>query len=65
VVEIEGEVQRGELQRMLPRPAHRGRRVLPESGIDVAIRNREFESDSAITVRRLAETQHAPAASPQ
>lgn len=37
---------------------------LLESGIDVAIRNREFESDSAITVRRLAETKRVPAASP-
>ncbi len=38
---------------------------LLESGIDVAIRNREFESDSAITVRRLAETKRVLAASPQ
>ncbi len=38
---------------------------LLESGIDVAVRNREFESDSAITVRRLAETKRVPAASPQ
>jgi len=38
---------------------------LLESGIDVAIRNREFENDSAITVRRLAETKRVPAASPQ
>jgi DNA-binding transcriptional LysR family regulator len=38
---------------------------LVESGIDVAIRNREFEDDSAITVRRLAETKRVLAASPQ
>ena len=38
---------------------------LLENGIDVAIRNREFENDSAITVRRLAETQRMLAASPQ
>jgi DNA-binding transcriptional LysR family regulator len=38
---------------------------LIESGIDVAIRNREFEGDSALTVRRLAETQRVLAASPQ
>ncbi len=38
---------------------------LMESGIDVAIRNREFEDDSAITVRRLAETKRVLAASPQ
>ena len=38
---------------------------LLENGIDVAIRNREFESDSAITVRRLAETKRVLAASPQ
>jgi DNA-binding transcriptional LysR family regulator len=38
---------------------------LLDSGIDVAIRNREFESDSAITVRRLAETKRVLAASPQ
>jgi DNA-binding transcriptional LysR family regulator len=37
---------------------------LLESGIDVAIRNLEFESDSAITVRRLAETKRVLAASP-
>jgi DNA-binding transcriptional LysR family regulator len=37
---------------------------LLESGIDVAIRNREFEVDSAITVRRLAGTRRVPAASP-
>jgi DNA-binding transcriptional LysR family regulator len=38
---------------------------LLENNIDVAIRNREFESDSAITVRRLAETKRVLAASPQ
>jgi DNA-binding transcriptional LysR family regulator len=38
---------------------------LIENGIDVAIRNREFEGDSAITVRRLAETRRVLAASPQ
>jgi DNA-binding transcriptional LysR family regulator len=38
---------------------------LLEGGIDVAIRNREFENDSAITVRRLAETKRVLAASPQ
>lgn len=38
---------------------------LLENGIDVAIRNREFEGDSAITVRRLAETRRVLAASPQ
>ncbi len=38
---------------------------LLDSGIDVAIRNREFENDSAITVRRLAETKRVLAASPQ
>lgn len=38
---------------------------LLESGIDVAIRTREFEVDSAITVRRLAETKRVLAASPQ
>ena len=37
---------------------------LLDSGIDVAIRNREFEDDSAITVRRLAETRRVLAASP-
>ena len=31
----------------------------------MAIRNREFENDSAITVRRLAETKRVLAASPQ
>lgn len=38
---------------------------LIENGIDVAIRNREFEGDSALTVRRLAETERVLAASPQ
>jgi DNA-binding transcriptional LysR family regulator len=38
---------------------------LLENGIDVAVRNREFETDSAITVRRLAETKRVLAASPQ
>jgi len=38
---------------------------LLEHGIDVAIRNREFESESGITVRRLAETQRVLAASPR
>ena len=38
---------------------------LLENGIDVAVRNREFENDSAITVRRLAETKRVIAASPQ
>jgi DNA-binding transcriptional LysR family regulator len=38
---------------------------LLENGIDIAIRNREFETDSAITVRRLAETKRVLAASPQ
>jgi DNA-binding transcriptional LysR family regulator len=38
---------------------------LLDSGIDVAIRNREFESDSSITVRRLAQTKRVLAASPQ
>lgn len=35
-----------------------------EAGIDVAIRTREFESDSSITVRKLAETRRVLAASP-
>lgn len=35
-----------------------------EAGIDVAIRTREHESDSGITVRRLAETRRVLAASP-
>lgn len=37
---------------------------LLESGVDVAIRNREFESEAGITVRRLAQTQRVLAASP-
>jgi len=37
---------------------------LLDNGIDVAVRNREFENDSAITVRRLAETKRVLAASP-
>jgi DNA-binding transcriptional LysR family regulator len=35
-----------------------------EAGIDVAIRTREYEDDSSITVRRLAETRRVLAASP-
>lgn len=35
-----------------------------ENGIDVAIRTREFEPDSNITIRRLAETRRILAASP-
>lgn len=35
-----------------------------EAGIDVAIRTREHEADSGITVRRLAETRRVLAASP-
>ena len=38
---------------------------LLDSGIDVAIRTREFEADSNITVRRLAETRRILAASAQ
>jgi len=38
---------------------------LIENGIDVAIRTREVEADSNITVRRLAETRRLLAASPQ
>lgn len=37
---------------------------LIENGIDVAIRTREFENDSNITVRRLGETRRVLAASP-
>ncbi len=37
---------------------------LIDSGIDVAIRTREFEPDSNITIRRLAETRRILAASP-
>lgn len=36
-----------------------------EAGIDVAIRTREHEADSSITVRRLAETPRVLAASPR
>lgn len=36
-----------------------------DAGIDVAIRTREHESDSGITVRRLAETPRVLAASPR
>jgi DNA-binding transcriptional LysR family regulator len=35
-----------------------------EAGIDVAIRTREYESDSGITVRRLAQTRRVIAGSP-
>ncbi len=35
-----------------------------DNGIDVAIRTREYEPDSAITIRRLAETRRILAASP-
>jgi DNA-binding transcriptional LysR family regulator len=35
-----------------------------EAGIDVAIRTKEYETDSGITVRRLAETRRVLAASP-
>jgi DNA-binding transcriptional LysR family regulator len=38
---------------------------LIENGIDVAIRTREVENDSNITVRRLAQTRRLLAASPQ
>jgi DNA-binding transcriptional LysR family regulator len=38
---------------------------LLENGIDVAIRTREVEADSNITVRRLAETKRLLAATPQ
>jgi DNA-binding transcriptional LysR family regulator len=37
---------------------------LIDSQIDVAVRNREFEPDSAITIRRLARTRRVLAASP-
>jgi DNA-binding transcriptional LysR family regulator len=37
---------------------------LIDNGIDVAIRTKEFESDSNITVRKLAETRRILAASP-
>ncbi|SDC02169.1 transcriptional regulator, LysR family [Cupriavidus sp. YR651] len=36
-----------------------------DSGIDLAIRTREFEPDSNLTVRRLAETRRVLAASPR
>ncbi|MFM2088864.1 MAG: transcriptional regulator [Pseudomonadota bacterium] len=35
-----------------------------EAGIDIAIRTREYEPDSSVTVRRLAETRRVLAASP-
>lgn len=38
---------------------------LIENGIDLAIRTREYEANSNITVRRLAETRRILAASPQ
>ncbi|WP_137892969.1 LysR family transcriptional regulator [Ramlibacter sp. 2FC] len=38
---------------------------LIESGIDLAIRTREFEPDSSITIRKLATTRRVLAASPQ
>ena len=38
---------------------------LIDQQIDVAVRNREFEPDSAITMRRLAHTRRVLAASPQ
>jgi DNA-binding transcriptional LysR family regulator len=38
---------------------------LIESGIDVAIRTREHESDSGLVIRRLAETRRILAASPE
>jgi len=38
---------------------------LIENGIDVAIRTREYEADSNITVRRLAETRRLLTASPR
>lgn len=40
-------------------------RDLIDDGIDVAVRTRELEADSGITVRRLAETRRMLAASPQ
>ena len=49
----------------MPQSGARITRSLLEGGIDVAVRNREFESDSLITVRRLAETKRVLAASPQ
>jgi DNA-binding transcriptional LysR family regulator len=38
---------------------------LIENGVDVAIRTRQFEADSNITIRRLAETRRILAASPE
>ncbi len=38
---------------------------LIESGIDLAIRTREHESDSGLVIRRLAETRRILAASPE
>jgi DNA-binding transcriptional LysR family regulator len=38
---------------------------LIENGVDVAIRTREFEADTNITVRRLAETRRILAAAPR
>lgn len=38
---------------------------LIENGIDVAVRTREYESDTNLTVRRLAETRRVLAASPR
>ena len=38
---------------------------LIESGIDIAIRTREHEADSALIIRRLAETRRILAASPE
>ena len=38
---------------------------LIENGVDVAIRTRQFEADSNITIRRLAETRRILAASPK
>lgn len=38
---------------------------LIENGIDLAIRTREVESDSTLTIRRLAETRRVLAASPR
>jgi len=35
-----------------------------DSGVDVAVRTREYEADSSITIRRLAETRRILAASP-
>jgi DNA-binding transcriptional LysR family regulator len=38
---------------------------LIESGVDIAIRTREHEADSALVIRRLAETRRILAASPE